>query len=60
MKKIKFVTKVIAIVIICLIGFVGIYFPWKKPIEMKNEIKDFSLGKDFTGYREIIWRYRFL
>ena len=54
MKKIKLVTKVIAIIIICLIGFVGIYFPWKKPLEMKNEIKDFSLGKDFTGYREII------
>ena len=54
MKKIKLVTKVIAIIILCLIGFVGIYFPWKKPLDMKNEIKDFSLGKDFTGYREII------
>lgn len=54
MKKIKIVTKVIAIIVLCLIGFVGIYFPWKKPLDMKNEIKDFSLGKDFTGYREII------
>lgn len=54
MKKIKLVTKVIAIIILCLIGFVGIYLPWKKPIEMNNEIKDFQLGKDFTGYREII------
>lgn len=54
MKKIKLITKVIAIIILCLIGFVGIYFPWKKPLDMKNEIKDFSLGKDFTGYREII------
>lgn len=54
MKKIKLVTKVIAIIVLCLIGFVGIYFPWKKPLDMKNEIKDFSLGKDFTGYREII------
>lgn len=54
MKKIKLITKVIAIIVLCLIGFVGVYFPWKKPLDMKNEIKDFSLGKDFTGYREII------
>lgn len=54
MKKLKLITKVIAIIIICLIGFVGIYLPWKKPILMNNEIKDFTLGKDFTGYREVI------
>lgn len=54
MKKLKLVTKVIAIIIICLIGFVGIYFPWKKPLQMNNEIKGFTLGKDFTGYREIV------
>ena len=54
MKKLKLVAKVIAIVIICLIGFVGIYLPWKKPLEMNNSIKDFKLSKDFTGYREII------
>ena len=54
MKKIKLITKIVAIIIIILIGFVGIYLPWKNPINMNNEIKDFSLGKDFTGYREII------
>ena len=54
MKKLKLVAKVIAIVIICLIGFVGIYLPWKKPLEMNNSIKDFKFSKDFTGYREII------
>lgn len=54
MKKLKIIAKVIAIIIICLIGFVGIYLPWKKPLQMNNLIKDFSLGKDFTGYREII------
>ena len=54
MKKIKLITKIIAIIIIILIGFIGIYLPWKNPINMNNEIKDFSLGKDFTGYREII------
>ena len=54
MKKLKLVAKVIAIIIICLIGFVGIYLPWNKPLQMNNLIKDFSLGKDFTGYREIM------
>ena len=54
MKKIKLITKIIAIIIIILIGFVGIYLPWENPINMNNKIKDFSLGKDFTGYREII------
>ena len=54
MKKIRLITKIIAIIIIILIGFIGVYLPWKNPINMNNEIKDFSLGKDFTGYREII------
>ena len=54
MKKLKIFAKVIAIIIICLIGFVGIYLPWQRPLQMNNMIKDFSLGKDFTGYREIM------
>ena len=54
MKKIKLITKIIAIIIICLIGFVGIYLPWKNPLYMNNGIKNFTLGKDFDGYREII------
>ena len=54
MKKLKIIAKVIAIIIICLIGFVGIYLPWQKPLQMNNIIKDYSLGKDFTGYREIM------
>ena len=54
MKKLKFVAKIIAVIIICLIGFVGVYLPWNKPLQMDNKIKDFTLGKDFTGYREIM------
>lgn len=54
MKKLKLVAKIIAIIIICLIGFVGVYLPWNKPLQMNNKIKDFTLGKDFTGYREIM------
>lgn len=54
MKKIKLVAKVLTIIIICLVGFLGMYLPWKKPIEMNNLIKDFNLSKDLKGYREIV------
>ena len=54
MKKIKLVAKILTIIIICLVGFVGIYLPWKKPIEMNNLLKDYNLSKDLKGYREII------
>lgn len=52
--KLVLVTKVLAIIIICLIGFAGMYFPWKKSYEMNNAIKDFTLSKDLKGYREIV------
>ena len=54
MKKIKLVAKILTIIIICLVGFLGMYLPWKKPIEMNNLIKDFNLSKDLKGYREIV------
>ena len=54
MKKLKLIAKITAIIIICLIGLVGIYLPWEKPLNMNNKIIDYSLSKDFTGYREIM------
>lgn len=54
MKKIKLIAKILTIIIICLVGFVGIYLPWKQPIEMNNLVKDYNLSKDLKGYREII------
>ena len=54
MKKIKLVAKILTIIIICLVGFVGIYLPWKQPIEMNNLVKEYNLSKDLKGYREII------
>ena len=51
--KLVLVIKILAIIIICLIGFVGIYLPWKKSYEMNNVIKDYTLSKDLVGYREI-------
>ena len=54
MKKIKLIAKILTIIIICLVGFVGIYLPWKQPIEMSNLVKEYNLSKDLKGYREII------
>ena len=54
MKKIKLIAKILTIIIICLVGFVGIYLQWKQPIEMNNLVKEYNLSKDLKGYREII------
>lgn len=54
MKKIKLIAKILTIIIICLVGFVGIYLPWKQPIEMNDLVKEYNLSKDLKGYREII------
>lgn len=54
MKKIKLIAKILTIIIICLVGFAGIYLPWKQPIEMNNLVKEYNLSKDLKGYREII------
>ena len=53
-KKLKLITEIIAIIIICLISFVGIYT--QKANKMANIVKDYSLGKDFKGYRELIFK----
>ena len=56
MKKSKIViaTKILAIIAICLISFMGVYS--QKLNKMENIVKDFSLSKDLTGYREIIFK----
>ena len=52
MKKNKLIlaAKILAVVIICLIAFVGIYV--QKANKMENVVKDYKLGKDLEGYRE--------
>ena len=50
-KKLKLVTKILAIITICLISFVGIYN--QKLNKMENVVKDYAKSKDLTGYREI-------
>ena len=51
--KLKIVTKILAIVTICLISFVGIYV--QKTNRMENIVKDYSLSKDLEGYRQVIF-----
>ena len=51
MKKIKKLTIVLAIVLICLVSFVGVYI--QKQNRMENIIKDYELGMDLSGYREV-------
>lgn len=50
-KKLKLVTKILAIIIVCLISFAGIYV--QKTNKMENIVKDYEKNKDLTGYREI-------
>jgi Holliday junction resolvase len=50
--KLKLLTKILAIIIICLISFVGIYV--QKYNKMDNIVKDYKLSKDLSGYRQII------
>ena len=49
--KLKTFTKILAIIIICLISFGGIYV--QKLNMMENVVKDYKLGDDLKGYREV-------
>lgn len=50
-RKLNLVTKILAIITICLIAFVGIYA--QKLNKMENVVKDYEKSKDLTGYREV-------
>ena len=51
MKKIKKLTLVLTIVLICLVSFAGIYI--QKQNRMENIVKDYKLGMNLSGYREV-------
>ena len=53
-KKLKLITEILAIVVICLVSFVGIYT--KKANKMENQVKDYELSKDLSGYRELVFK----
>ena len=50
--KIKLAIKILAVVIICLISFVGIYV--QEYNSMSNVVKDYQLGQDLNGYRQLV------
>ena len=51
-KKLKLITIILAIILVCLVSFVGVYT--QQMNTMKNQVKDFSFSKDLEGYRELI------
>ena len=53
-RKIKLITEILAIIVICLISFVGIYT--KNANRMENQVKDYDLSKDLKGYRELVFK----
>ena len=53
-RKLKLITEIIAIVVICLISFVGIYK--RQANKMENQVKSYDLGKDLSGYRELVFK----
>ena len=51
MKKVKKLTIILAIVLLSLISFIGIYV--EEQNIMKNIVKEYDLGMNLSGYREI-------
>ena len=53
-KKLKLITEILAIVVICLVSFVGIYT--KNTNKVENQVKNYDLSKDLKGYRELVFK----
>ena len=51
MKKVKKITIVLTIILLCLISFIGIYV--KEQGIMKNIVKEYSYAMNLGGYREV-------
>lgn len=52
-KKIKLITEILAILVICLVSFLGVYK--QNTNKMENQVKDYEFGKDLKGYRELVF-----
>ena len=52
-KKLGTIVKILSIIAICLISFVGIYV--QNLNKMENKVLDYKLTKDLAGYREVIF-----
>lgn len=51
MKAVKLITKILAVMLITLISFFGVYV--QKKNKMENQVKEYSLGMDLEGARVI-------
>lgn len=51
MKKVKKLTIILTILLICLVSFIGIYV--QKQSVMRNIVKDYEFGMNLEGYREL-------
>ena len=53
-KKLRVLTEILAIIAIVLVSFVGVY---KQDANMmKNQVKEYIMGKDLLGYRELVFK----
>lgn len=52
-RKLKLITEILAIIVICLISFVGVYK--QKANKMENQVKGYEFNKDLKGYRELVF-----
>lgn len=52
MKRIKITTIILAIILITMVAFAGLYI--KTQNRMENKIKDYSLGKELKGERVVV------
>lgn len=52
-KKLKLVTEILAIIVIALISFVGVYK--QNASQFENQVKDFKFDRDLEGYRELVF-----
>ena len=52
MKKIKILTIILAVVLIIMVGFFGVYTQVQN--RMENQLKDYSYAMDLKGTRNII------
>lgn len=53
-KKLKLITEILAILVICLVSFVGVYK--QDANRMVNKVKGYELAKDLKGYREVVFK----
>ena len=54
MKKVKITTIILAIILIVLVAFGGVYI--KTQNRMEDKVKEYSLGRELKGERLINWK----